>query len=149
MFVRNEARFLVQRIPAELAIDPQLSNAAALLRGLYSRSYRSIYAALNSPSWCTTVMPLRDRCLEDFRHRTFWLLSRAYTSIAPSAVAFYLGLDAATGAVVDKLQSEGWDYDATTGLLKPFVRSGKQTTSRYEDDRIGRLTALVTHLTEG
>ncbi|KAA8896304.1 COP9 signalosome [Sphaerosporella brunnea] len=144
-----EARFLLQRIPGYLLSDPQLANAAALLRALYTRTYLSVYSTLSNPTWTPAVVPLRDRLQDDFKNTTFQLLSKAYKSISPKSAAFYLGLDASEEEAIKLLVAQGWGFDAASGLLKPSIKYGNGATrSTLKDDRIGRLTALVMHLTE-
>lgn len=95
------------------------------------------------------VAPLRDRFRHDFRKSTFGLLSKAYNAISPASAAFYLGLDAASDTLVPDLESEGWIFDRESGLLKPVAKYENEVSkSGVEDLRIGRLTSLVTHLTE-
>ncbi|KAI5849036.1 COP9 signalosome [Tricharina praecox] len=146
----NEARFLTQRIPTAILADAQLSNAVSLLRALYTRNYPAVYVALESPKWSDLVKPLCKRFQDDFRKMTFQLLSRAYTSITPESAAFYLGLVAAPdGEMVKALVAGGWEYDSAAGLLKPSVKYERDVSgSTRKDERIGRLTALVTHLGE-
>ena len=147
--LRNEARFLTQRIPTAILADAQLSNAASLLRALYTRNYPAVYATLASPKWSDLVTPLRNRFQEDFRKTTFQLLSSAYTSITPGSAAFYLGLAASDDEMIEGLVAEGWEYDSVAGLLKPSVKLERGVSgSSHKDERIGRLTALVTHLGE-
>ena len=145
----NEARFLVQRIPSTLDGDVSLAVCRQLLKAFYSRSYGSIYATLASSFWPPTVVPLRDHLLAQFREKTFSLLSRAYTTLSPSAATFYLGGDGASeSAVVESLVAKGWQYDED-GLLHTIPGDSQDSRAqRFQDDRIGRLTGLVTHLTE-
>ena len=80
---------------------------------------------------------------------TFALLSKAYNSISPAATAFFLGLPNHGDDVIQNLVAEGWEYDSENGLLKPLVKYASVTSgSELKDERIGELTALVTHLTE-
>ena len=133
-----------------LHADAQLDGAIALLRALYTRNYPNIYAALDSPTWTPIVAPLRDLLRCDFRKATFELLGRAYNTIAPARAAHYLGLDAAADhdALVAGLVAEGWAYDAGEGVLRPAVARVEASQAGGKDERIARLTALVTHLTE-
>lgn len=146
---RNEARFLLQRIPESLLSDPQVSNAAGLVRALYTRNYPSIYSAFSNPAWSAVAAPLRDRALDAFRKTTFMLLSKAYTSISPTSVERFLGIEVPRDDMIKQLVAEGWEHDSTSGFLKPTVKYDSDgSRPGQKDERIGRLTALVTHLAE-
>lgn len=108
-----------------------------------------MYASLASPEWSGLVTPLRNLFQEGFRKITFQLLSRAYTSITPESAAYYLGLSASDDGMIQGLVAEGWEYDSAAGLLKPSVKYERAVSGwNRKDDRIEKLTALVTHLAE-
>jgi COP9 signalosome complex subunit 8 len=116
---------------------------------LYTRNYPAVYSTLSNPTWSADVIPLRDRVQEDFKQSTFQLLSRAYKSISPASAAFYLGLETADQDTIKLLVAQGWKYDEASGLLCPSVKFDNEVLrSAQKDERIGRLTSLVTHLTE-
>ncbi|KAF8541966.1 hypothetical protein BDD12DRAFT_803271 [Trichophaea hybrida] len=146
----NEARFLLQRVPMSLLDDPQLANAAALVGAMYTHSYPSAYNALSNHIWCDVAIPVRDRVYDDFKRTTLILLSKSYTSIIPAFIAFYFppGEDIVNGLVLDNSA-----YNSTMRFLKPAISLGisyHDEMSRFSpyDERIERLTGLVTHLTE-
>ncbi|KAI5817095.1 COP9 signalosome [Pyronema omphalodes] len=145
----NEARFLLQRIPQKLQKDPQIETATKLVKAIYTRNYPEIYFTLSLPEWSEAAEPLVNRVEHDFRKSTLSLLSKAYTTITPTSVNLYLGLDTTEEETVNYLVSEGWSYDAESKLLKPSVKyySGVPRVGQM-DDRIERLTSLVTHLAD-
>ncbi|KAF8248411.1 hypothetical protein K440DRAFT_660822 [Wilcoxina mikolae CBS 423.85] len=146
----NEARCLLQRVPTSLLDDPQLANVAALVGAVYTHNYPSVYSTLSNRTWCIVTIPVRDRVYDDFKRTAFVVLSKAYTSIIPAFIAFYFppGED-----IVNDLVVENSAYDPTMRFLKPFVSygisyHGEMLRFSLNDERIERLTGLVTHLTE-
>jgi hypothetical protein len=116
---------------------------------VYTRNYPAVYSTLSNTTWSDAVIPLRDRVQEDFKKNTFQLLSRAYKAISPAFAAPYLGLETTDEDTVKLLVAQGWKYDAASGLLNPSVKFDNEVLrSAQKDERIGRLTSLVTHLTE-
>lgn len=147
----NEARFLMTRTPVSLHSDPAIINAASLLKALYSCSYPAIYSHLAAPTWDPVLTGLRDRFAEIFRRRTCSLLSSAYTSISPESVSYYLGIEASPASSAQPwFVQGGWKTDGAGMFIPPSPSSREGMTRKKDNDtRISRLTALVTHLTEG
>ena len=127
-----------------------MEPAIQLLKALYTRKHDAIYSALASPQWSSAVAPLKDRFATHFRVKTGALLARAYTTLAPSVAASYLGGDGQSESeIVEALATAGWKYGedgllhASPGMVHDFDRHQLRSSG------IGNLTSLVTHLTEG
>lgn len=148
---RNEARQLLSRIPNPLYTSSAYANILALVRAFYSRSYHSIFNVLGDSGWPTAVLPLKARFRDHFAQQTLGLISQAYTTISLSTVALYLGLPTeSTETMTTKLVGLGWEFEETNQLLKPAIQlaRSKELVGNIRDERIDRLSSLVTHLTE-
>jgi hypothetical protein len=146
---RNEARFLLLRIPTTLLSDPQLANAAKLVRAVYTRNYSAVYCALSNPTWSAIAIPVRDRIQDGFKETTFVLLSKAYTSIGPTVTGLLLGVNLSNDDTANDVITDKWDGSSNRELLKPAVQDGSEVFAMSQnDERIGRLTGLVTHMVD-
>eukprot|EP00026_Physarum_polycephalum_P016007 Phypoly_transcript_16828.p1 GENE.Phypoly_transcript_16828~~Phypoly_transcript_16828.p1 ORF type:complete len:203 (+),score=30.91 Phypoly_transcript_16828:81-689(+) len=139
----NSARFLWKRIPTEIkAAVPEFANIWKIGQAMWKREYNNIYAALNAP-WGPAYQTLAKTLAEQFRQRTFALLSRAYTTISVNDAAVILGFPAAD--VVKQTAQRGWTHDAATNMLRP-VPIAEPKIQKTGLDQLQDLTKYVVFL---
>lgn len=99
--------------------------------------------------WGEIVGVLAQRLLAHKREKTLALLSTAYTSIPPSIAGRYLGVADEAEIIKELTEKHGWEYDKSKGLLLPRTNeNADRSRSGATEGEIGRLTAIVGHLSE-
>jgi len=139
----NSARFLWKRIPTEIkAALPEFANIWRIGQSMWKREYNNIYAAL-SINWPPAYQVLATKLLDQFRQRTFALLSRAYTSIRVNDAAVILGLSPADA--IKATTQKGWQLEQATNTLKP-VPVVEPIVQKTGLDQLSDLTKYVVFL---
>ncbi|KIJ24943.1 hypothetical protein M422DRAFT_785732 [Sphaerobolus stellatus SS14] len=98
----------------------------------------------------TYVSIIRPSIAEEFRERTFALVSRAYTSISLSALKSYLG-DLPPEHILSVAQQKGWKYDAAAQILSPVVHAPRTIDKSFAPSTLDtfRLVTTTTATLEG
>jgi len=139
----NSARFLWKRIPTEVkAAVPEFAQIWKIGQSMWKREYKNIYASLQV-NWAPIYQSLARHLADQFRQRTFTLLSRAYTTISVNDCAVILGLPAAE--VVQLTTQRGWQLDQATNMLRPAPYAD-QKVQKTGIDQLGNLTKYVVFL---
>jgi len=139
----NSARFLWKRIPTDVkAAVPEFASIWRIGQSMWKREYNNIYASLQV-NWPPVYQALARNLVDQFRQRTFVLLSRAYTTISVNDCAIILGLPPADA--VKLTTQRGWQYEQATNVLRPIpvVEAKVQKTSL---DQLQDLTKYVVFL---
>ncbi|KZT09788.1 uncharacterized protein LAESUDRAFT_695639 [Laetiporus sulphureus 93-53] len=126
------ARYVITRLPKNLASTPLASSLIRLLASVWVRKYAAVYSRAEdlfnlcqqsgfSPAeLAPTIANMTMVFVESFRKKTFSLLARAYTSINLSLAQAYLGLP--IDQILLAASTNGWSYDASTQVLAPPPR---------------------------
>lgn len=123
------ARYALERLPPNLASQPLCIDLHHLLSATYQRDYPIIYARVEqidhlvsqpdfaAPDLVPIVKTLLNEFIQNFRQRTFVLLSKAYSSLSLQHAQIFLGL--ASEALIQAIQAHQWTYDASTHIVRP------------------------------
>jgi len=112
-----------------------------------------VHQVLANASWTPVLEPLAARFKAHFEKRELALLGKAYSSLTPASAGALLGLGDNEEDIVTKLVGFGWEWDASSSLLKPRKKEGDSVIkkavggSEGKDTRIANLVTLVTDLT--
>ncbi|THV07804.1 hypothetical protein K435DRAFT_788154 [Dendrothele bispora CBS 962.96] len=123
------ARLVMKRLPPHLP-NALVQGLGRLLQAVSARDYPNVYAHAHAlvalteqpdfpdPSLASVIKTMTEAFLESFRHRTFILLSRAYTSISLPLAQSYFGLPAES--LLEVATANQWTYNASSQILTPI-----------------------------
>lgn len=127
------ARYALLRLPENLASFPLSRGLMALVTSTINREHAKIYEqaetlhalAAQPDFFDKDLVPILQTLLvvflDSFRHRTFDLLSKAYTSLPLPLASTYLGMPGPQ--IIAVAEKSAWSYDPSTQILSPKVRS--------------------------
>ncbi|KAJ7137787.1 COP9 signalosome, partial [Mycena epipterygia] len=133
------ARCALMRLPNNLATSPLGKQLGSLLASTSERKYTNVYTRsqgllelVGQPDFFDTSLGallgvMISTFLEEFRQRTFILLSKAYTSLTLPLAEMYLGFP--TDRVLSVAANSGWAYDASTQILSPAAKPNMGLTT--------------------
>ncbi|KAF5373697.1 hypothetical protein D9758_000870 [Tetrapyrgos nigripes] len=131
------ARLVIKRLPPPFFASPIVQCLGRLLQAVSARDYPNVYGriqALNSlteqPDFpdqdlANVIKTMTEAFAESFRHRTFVLLSRVYTSISLSLAQTYFALPAER--LLEVATANNWAYDASSQILTPVPYKPKKS----------------------
>ncbi|KAK9845430.1 hypothetical protein WJX81_006269 [Elliptochloris bilobata] len=139
-----DARYVWKRLPDVLKQERVVTMAFQLLQAMWNKDYQGVWQALNRQDWGAEVAPLAAALAEKVRAYNAELITRAYSSIAPSKAAALLGLPEAQA--VELAERAGWGRrDVSSGLIT-VTRPAGGSDERVTSEHLARLTQYVTHL---
>ncbi|TFK30058.1 hypothetical protein FA15DRAFT_663393 [Coprinopsis marcescibilis] len=129
------ARQALERLPGPLSDLPLVKLLATLTSVTQARQHAQVYATvallhdlLNKPDFfdqelAMILTKLVAQFAENFRTRTFRLLSGAYSSLHISLAEEYLGVS--TEAIINEANKYNWKYESPSEILLPEIPEGK------------------------
>ncbi|KIJ44286.1 hypothetical protein M422DRAFT_30423 [Sphaerobolus stellatus SS14] len=156
------ARYALTRLPINLLGNPLSVSLLNLLAATWHRNHPHVYqraqelmdlvsaSSFFSQPLATLIRTLTEQFTQEFRERTFALVSRAYTSISLSALKSYLG-DLPPEHILSVAQQKGWKYDAAAQILSPVVHAPRTIDKSFAPSTLDtfRLVTTTTAALEG
>ncbi|TEB36443.1 hypothetical protein FA13DRAFT_1787883 [Coprinellus micaceus] len=130
------ARYALARLSESHAAHPLINLLTSLLAFTTTRDHRQVYgtgekivdlvsqADFFHQEFGLVLTKLTTVFIEQFRRRTFELISKAYSSLPRSLAEKYLG--ASGEAIVAEAAKNGWEYDSGAQLLKPNASTARE-----------------------
>ncbi|KAF9792827.1 COP9 signalosome [Thelephora terrestris] len=142
------ARFALTRLPPPLLHHPLTEKLFNLLASTSERNYPQVYVraialsdALSEDADLSIFGPSMVKSFtSSFRHRTFNLISKAYTSIPMSLAESYLGLP--RDDLLPTVTRHKWKYEPTTDILTPA--RPQNTSARHIQEVVSGPSTLLT-----
>jgi len=123
------ARHALSRLPDNLIALPFSQGLTSLVVATINREHAKVYneasnllSFVGHPDFldlelASIITSLLTAFIEDFRVRTFDLISKAYTSLPLRLTSVYLGWP--EDMVITVAESHGWSYDPSTQVFSP------------------------------
>uniref|UniRef100_A0A8H8CNR9 CSN8/PSMD8/EIF3K domain-containing protein n=1 Tax=Psilocybe cubensis TaxID=181762 RepID=A0A8H8CNR9_PSICU len=123
------ALYALLRLPENLAFLPVTKAFSALVTATMNRQHSNVYDQVNTlnalvanhdfvdKELSAVISQLLSVFIDNFRRRTFALLTKAYTSLPLSLACSYLALSAEQ--VIETAQKHSWSYDSSAQILSP------------------------------
>ncbi|KAK7467501.1 hypothetical protein VKT23_004555 [Stygiomarasmius scandens] len=130
-------RLVIKRLPPVFLSHPLVQGLGRLLQAVSARDYPNVYVRTQTLVTLTeqpdfpdqtlagVIKTMTEAFLESFRHRTFILLSRTYTSISLPLAQTYFGLP--TERLLEVATANNWTYNASSQILTPVPYKSLKT----------------------
>eukprot|EP01130_Rhizamoeba_saxonica_P007315 TRINITY_DN2953_c2_g1_i1.p1 TRINITY_DN2953_c2_g1~~TRINITY_DN2953_c2_g1_i1.p1 ORF type:complete len:165 (-),score=35.02 TRINITY_DN2953_c2_g1_i1:33-527(-) len=115
----NNARFLWKRIPSQTKQqNPQLGALWSIGQALWNENYPLFYASVSAYEWNVMIGTMVSILIEQFRQKTFKLLSRGFSMISTNTISTHLGLSPED--TLQLIAERGWEeHPEIEGMFKP------------------------------
>ncbi|ORZ00936.1 COP9 signalosome [Syncephalastrum racemosum] len=113
----SAAQFLHKRMNGQSS--EEIEAIWAVVTSLSRRHYPDFYRALSAFEWPTYLQPLIADLKDTVQQRMLFLIAKGYTNIHVTEASQFFGMP--EDELLKALQTEGWQFDASSGLLKPVV----------------------------
>ncbi|KAH3762684.1 COP9 signalosome complex subunit 8 [Pelomyxa schiedti] len=114
----DSAKYFWKRTPSTIKkVNAELSSLWTVGKHMWERDHAATYESVRQFPWTAAIQPLINAIIENFKQRTFRLISKAFSSISVADCCKYF--DMTSVQFIAFAKTNGWVVDEATQMVTP------------------------------